>query len=400
MLRKKMMELLKARFRRGPLVLVRAPGRVNLIGEHTDYNDGFVMPAAIEPAIYAAGRRRKDRIIRVVAYDFGEEMRFEVNASSLQLQAPAREAAPSPLSSASLDGTGKGTWRNYVFGVITLLLQRSVRVSGVDILIHGDLPIGAGLSSSAALEIAVLKLLMRFWKTERLTTLECAVLAQKAEHEYAGTRCGIMDQLAVLYGIQGHALLIDCRSLEVGPVRLPAGYALLVADTGKRRELASSAYNKRREQCAEAARLLGVKSLRDTTLTMLELPGLAPLLARRAQHVIEENERVLKFAAALRDTDLEEAGRLMNASHASLRDLYEVSCPELDTMVELLQEQPGCLGARLTGAGFGGCAVALVLDAAIDRLVADVGESYRHITGIEPGFIKTRPAAAARARVV
>lgn len=389
---RKVLKLFEDRFGEKPQLLVRAPGRVNLIGEHTDYNEGFVMPAAIEPAIYAAGKKRKDRIVQVAAYDLNESAVFSLP--------PTDRRKTKAASCQTLFPDQRSSWHNYIRGISNLLLERDIELTGANILIHGNLPIGAGLSSSAALELAILKLLVRLSGPIRLTAQESAFLAQKAEHEYAGTKCGLMDQLAVLYGKKDHALLIDCLHLKIKPVRLPFGCSLLIADTGKRRQLASSAYNKRRQECTEAARLLGVKSLRHATAAMLKKSKLPQLLTRRARHVVEENARVLKFAAALQKANLEEAGHIMNASHISLRDLYEVSCPELDMMVDLLQRQTGCYGARLTGAGFGGCAIALVHSSAAKKIAAQVGNSYSRITGLRSSFVITKAAAGARTRSI
>ncbi len=350
------------------------------------------MPAAIEPAIYAGGKKRRDRIVQVIAYDLKESAIFSLP--------PATRRKTKTVSCRMLSPNRESSWHTYIQGICDLLLERGIELTGANILIHGNLPIGAGLSSSAALELAILKLLLRLSGPIQLTVQESAFLAQKAEHAYAGTKCGLMDQLAVLYGKRNHTLLIDCLSLKIKPVKLPSGCSLLIADTGKRRQLSSSAYNKRRQECAEAARLLGVKSLRHATLTMLKKSNLPQLLVRRTRHVVEENARVIKFATALQKANLQQAGRIMNASHASLRDLYEVSCPELDMMVNLLQQQTGCYGARLTGAGFGGCAIALVHSSAAKKIAARICDPYSRITGLRPSFIITKAAAGVRIKFI
>jgi len=309
--------------------VVRAPGRVNLIGEHTDYNDGFVLPAAIDLELRLAFRPRTDG----------------------QLSLRSREM-PSPVLS-HRGGRGTSSWGRYVEGVQTLL---DLPV-GIDGKISSDIPLGAGLSSSAALELAVARALAAA-NDQAWEAIPMARLAQRAEIEYAGNRCGIMDQMAVALGRAGHALLIDCRSLDVTPVPLPADLAIVVCDSAKRRQLVDSAYNDWRAACEDAARQLGVEALRDASLDMLE--RLPELMAARARHVVAENQRVLEFVAALERRDNSRLGELMYASHASLRDLYDVSCPELDLLVELAAALPGCVGSRLTGAGFGGCTVSLV----------------------------------------
>jgi galactokinase len=324
-----------------PQRLFRAPGRVNLIGEHTDYNDGFVLPMAIDRAVWVAAAARPDRTVRILAVTLGrQEHTFSLDDLHPDLEA---------------------RWANYVLGVLAMLERAGHRLGGLDLAYAGDVPIGAGLSSSAAVEVAVAVAARDLFGLD-LPDLALARICQQAEHEFAGTQCGLMDQIISVAGQERHALLIDCRHLTWQPVPLPSGVAVVVCDTGKRRGLVDSAYNERRVQCEEAARRLGVDALRDLDVDTYEARAAElPLLLRmRARHVVHENQRTLRAATALQGGDLTAVGQLMNQSHASLRDLYQVSCDELDLMAALAQSQPGCWGARMTGAGFGGCVVALV----------------------------------------
>ncbi len=360
-------------FGRPATVIARAPGRVNLIGEHTDYNDGFVLPAAIERETRIAAAPRGDGRVRLIALDLGRETIFSL--------ADIRRSREEP-------------WSNYVRGVAAGLSEAGYALVGFDGLMQGNVPIGAGLSSSAAVEMAALQAFSAVGGFA-VPPDRAARIGQKAEHTYVGTNCGLMDQLASALGRPDHVLLIDCRDLSFRPVPVPAGAAILIADTAVRRQLAASAYNERRAQCEAAARALGVPALRDATLEMLARVDLPDVVARRARHVIAEDERVLATVAALQDGDLHKVGALMDASHASLRDLYEVSSAELDVMVELLRAQPGCYGARLTGAGFGGCAVALMDAGAVEAAIPAVAEAYRARTGLTPALYVTRAAAGA-----
>ncbi len=349
-----------------PERIVRAPGRVNLIGEHTDYNDGFVLPMAIDREIRIAARQRNDRRVRMVALDFGGK-RAEFSLDS----AIARDDA--------------NRWGNYIRGVAWAMQQRGWKLPGLDLAIRGNVPVGSGLSSSAALEVAAA---MAFTIVERLEIerVEIARLCQQAENDFVGMRSGIMDQFISALASEGHALLIDCRDLSYRSVPLPCGASIVVCDTMKRRGLVGSEYNTRRAECEQAAQLLGVRALRDATLeqfTRLE-NEIPPRVAKRARHITTENARVLQAVAAAEKNDLVAFGKLMNESHESLRKDYEVSCAELDTMVEIAREQRGCLGARLTGAGFGGCTVNLVRDNAVDAFVANVAREYQARTKIAP----------------
>ncbi|OQA45869.1 MAG: Galactokinase [Chloroflexi bacterium ADurb.Bin325] len=370
----------QAVYGRPATLLARAPGRVNLIGEHTDYNDGYVLPAAIERETCIAAAPRPDGIVRLVARDLDRETTFD-----LAHVAPAADP--------------QATWSNYVRGVAAGLLAAGYRLRGLDAVIQGNVPVGSGLSSSAALEMASVQ---AFAAAGEFTVPpdQAARIGQKAEHDFVGANTGLMDQLASALGQPDRVLLIDCRDLSYRPVPTPAGATILIADTAVRRQLASSAYNERRSQCEAAAAAMGVRALRDANLEMLARVDVPDVVRRRAQHVIEENDRVLATVAALQAGDLTQVGRLMNASHASLRDLYEVSSAELDAMAELLRSQPGCYGARLTGAGFGGCCVALVDAPAVDAAIAAVSAAYSAQTGLTPALYPTRAAQGARVELL
>jgi galactokinase len=349
------------RFGGGPERIARGPGRVNLIGEHTDYNDGLVLPLAIDAAVWIALRPRADRLVRAWSIDFNEAAEFDLDTLSLK------------GSSAS--------WIDYIKGVAWALGQSGCELHGWEGAIAGDVPIGAGLSSSAALELATARAFADVsgfpWDPTGI-----ARIAQRAENEWIGVHCGIMDQLISAAGRAGHALLIDCRSLETAAIPLPADRHVVVLDTGTRRDLASSAYNERRRQCEMAAQAYGVRALRDLQPQDLETPpaGLPAVILRRARHVVTENVRVMDMTAALPAGETERVGSLLRESHRSLRDDFEVSSSALDAMVECA-ERSGSLGARMTGAGFGGCAVALVDAAACSGFVERTLAAYAGATG-------------------
>jgi len=364
-------------FGQRPTWIVRAPGRVNLIGEHTDYNEGFVLPLAIDRAIWIALRPRSDRTVAVYSVDFQQQKEF------------------------SLDGLRpcQDGWLEYLKGVAWVLQEEGFRLTGWEGILGGDVPQGAGLSSSAALELAAARSFAAVagipWDPVRM-----ALLGQKAENRWVGVQCGIMDQLVSAAGQQGHALLIDCRSLQTEPVPLPAGTAVVVLDTGTRRGLVDSAYNERRRQCETAAQTLGVRALRDVDLKQLEAAAdrLDPVTFRRARHVVTENARTLQAAEAMRRGDKDRLGQLMDASHQSLRDDYEVSSEALNRMVELARSHGACYGARMTGAGFGGCAVALIRAEAAEEFVASVGPAYQQATGYQPALYVCQATQGAEAR--
>ncbi len=364
----------ESRFGRQPTAVATAPGRVNLIGEHLDYNEGHVLPIAIDSSIMVAFAPRRDDGVRLYSLDLDQDSAFDLRHIEHDAERP---------------------WSNYLRGVAWVLREAGHRLIGLDAAIQGDVPIGAGLSSSAALEVAALGA-FDIASGLRLDRRDLALLGQRAENRFVGVECGVMDQMTAALGRAGHALLIDCRSLdyEAVPVPLeasgPARLSLVVADSGVRRSLLDSQYNVRREECRSAAELLAalitdrpITALRDVKSEDLARHGddLPPTLLKRARHVVEEEGRVLRSVDALRRGELEEFGESLNASHRSLRDDFEVSCPELDLLVDLAQAQPGVLGARLTGAGFGGCTVNLVRTDALEAFRADVLESYRAQTG-------------------
>lgn len=360
--------------------LFRAPGRVNLIGEHMDYNDGFVMPAALDLATYAAIAPRRDRRLWVHSLAFAATVEFDLD-----------DPEPEP----------RGDWSDYVRGVAIMLERAGHRLTGVNLMIDGDLPMGAGLSASAALEVSVGYALAQMSNVD-VDLIELAKLCQQAENEFVGMRCGIMDQFISCCGIEGCVLLLDCRSLAARPVRIDPRTRLVICNTMVHHELASSEYNLRRQDCERAVALLsgplgGVRALRDVTPERLaERATLLPeTVFRRARHVISENNRVLEAAAALEAGDLILCGRMMNESHASLRDDYEVSCPELDLMVELASGVEGVFGSRMTGGGFGGCTVSLVETGAVDRFAAIIGKAYRNATGLTPSIFCCSPGPGA-----
>jgi len=361
-----------------PAAVVRAPGRVNLIGGHTDYNDGYVLPVAIDRSVVVAAAPRDDRQVVIHALDFGEVVTFS-------------------LDDFEHDGYREAqAWSNYQRGVAYFLEERGIELPGLNAVVIGDVPIGSGLSSSAAIEVSMAytwQVLAGF----ELSRVELALLCQRAESEFVGMNCGIMDQFVSALGQRDHALLIDCRSLHHEPVPLPAGAAIIVADTMKRRGLVGSEYNTRRRECEEGARILQrylpqVQALRDiSTDQFVEYKGQLPGNARkRCRHIIYENERVLKSVAALRAGDLAAFGQLMNESHASLRDDYEVSCAELDIMAEAAWKVGGVYGSRMTGAGFGGCTVSLVAEEAIEDFRGQAAAAYEEATGIVPQIYACR----------
>jgi galactokinase len=353
-------------FHQRPVVISRAPGRVNLIGEHTDYNQGFVLPLAIDRGIWLAARPRYDFRVVVHALDFGQVIDFDLH--NLQKTAFGVEA--------------------YIQGVAWALLQAGFLLNGFDGVLKGDIPIGAGLSSSAALELAVARAFAAFnhieWEAQMM-----ASLTRKAENEWVGVRCGIMDQLVSAAGEAGSALFIDCKSLDIASVPIPMAASVVIMDTGTRRGetgLIDSAYNHRRMQCEVAAQILNVPFLREATYEMLahSSPALGSVLHQRARHVLTENQRTLQARQAMLNDDPHQSGELMKQSHYSLRDDFEVSSEMLNTIVAVALQQPGCFGARMTGGGFGGCAVALVEKSQAHSFMYQVAHHYHQLTHIEP----------------
>lgn len=375
----------------GPLGTAWAPGRVNLIGEHTDYNAGYVLPLAVNRVAAFAGRARDDGLVRLWSMHFRERAEFSLKDLPASFE---RQRTQLPA------------WARYVLAVVAEMRRAHLPLSGFDAILQGDVPVGGGMSSSAALEVATVQACQFFTRTTfaadtpglTLAPLQVAKLCQRAEWIASGVHCGILDQAASCLGRPGQAVLLDCRSLEYRYVPFDTpGIALVVIDTGVRRELATSAYNERRRQCEESARLLGeqidrhepqagrqVQSLRDISLEEFERYGdvLPDVLRRRAGYVIAENLRVLETVACLERRDLLSAGELLWRSHAGLRADYEVSCFELDTLVDLARSVPGVLGARMMGGGFGGCTVNLVHGEAVERLKQVVEEQYPARTGL------------------
>ncbi len=362
-------------------VKATAPGRINLIGEHTDYNEGFVMPAAIDYAVTVEAVARKERYITAVSEGFGGSETFFLN----QLERDA----------------GEIRWVDYLKGVCRAFEKAGYQLSGAHLSISSRVPVGAGLSSSAALEVAAAAALAGL-SGLKLAPRELALLCWRAENEFVGVRCGVMDQFAAALSRSGSALLLDCRTLEYEDIHLPLEQCrLLIVDSRVPRSLAASEYNRRREECEAAvehlAKLLGrpLRSLRDVNITEIDkVEGMLPaLLARRCRYVVEENERVVAAAAALQAGKLQEFGRLMVLSHAGLRDLYQVSCPELDLIVETAVRSPDVLGARMTGAGFGGCAIVLLKNEAVAEAKRRLGEAFTHRGWRKSNFYLTSAAA-------
>ena len=350
------------------VTLTKASGRVNLIGEHTDYNDGYVMPIPLDMHVWVAGRSREDDLVKIYAADYGEWAEFDLKAMEYDVE---------------------HLWVNYPQGVAWALAEKGHQLLGADILISGDVPIGAGLSSSAALEVASVRMFGEL-SGLRLDPVEVAYTGKRAENDFVGVQSGIMDQFVASLGVPRNALFIDCRTDEYRRIPLPLGVQLVVVDTTIKRELASSAYNERRAQCEEGVRMLsenldGVMALRDVSSEDLERLGasLPDLILRRCRHVVEENARVLKAIKAMEAGDSAGLGELMDASHESLRTDYEVSSDELDALVDAAHEIPGTLGARMTGAGFGGCTVNLIKEEKVELFIDRIKESYRRSTGLD-----------------
>jgi galactokinase len=363
-LRDQVRSAFRSRYGSEPAFVVRAPGRVNLIGEHTDYNDGFVFPMAIDRAAWIALRPRPDGRVVATSLDFDETREFELG---------------------TLVKKDSDSWIEYLKGTAWALQGAGHRLKGFEGVVAGDVPLGAGLSSSASIEMATARALAAVADL-RWEPAPMALLGQKAENKWVGVNCGIMDQLISAAGVAGHALLIDCRSLQTQAVPLPHGTVVVVLDTATRRGLVDSAYNERRAQCEAAARLFGVKALRDVTSAQLEARAaeLDPLTLKRARHVVTEDERTVAAAEAMRASDAARLGKLMNESHESLRYDFEVTNDGLNVMVDEARRAPGCFGARMTGAGFGGCAVALVAAEKSEAFARQVEAGYRDATSLEP----------------
>lgn len=339
--------------------IVQAPGRVNLIGEHTDYNDGFVLPCAINYQTVVAAAKRDDRIVRVVSVDYGNAL-DEFNLDE------------------EITFVEDKMWANYIRGVVKCLAGRGYEFGGADISVSGNVPQGAGLSSSAALEVVIGQTFKELYALD-ISQAEIALNGQQAENQFVGCNCGIMDQLISAEGQEGHALLIDCRSLETTAVSMPDNLSVVIINSNKKRGLVDSEYNTRREQCEAAAQFFGVKALRDVTLEAFQLREheLDSVVAKRARHVITENARTVEAAKALASGDVKTLGQLMAESHASMRDDFEITVPEIDAIVDIVKAVIGENGGvRMTGGGFGGCIVSLVPPHQVDEVIAAVNEQY------------------------
>jgi galactokinase len=368
------------RFGRAPTVS-RAPGRVNLIGEHTDYNDGFVMPAALEFATLTAASQRPDRRLRVYSMIMDETCEFDLDSPP-----------PGPT----------GEWSDYILGVALILESTGRNLSGADLIVWSDVPIGAGLSSSAALEVSCAHALL----TESglpFDPIEIAQLCQRAENDFVGMRCGVMDQYISCCGVAGHALLIDCRSLESRHVAIAPNLRLLIANSRVRHQHAGGEYNLRREACEEGVSLLSrylgpIQALRDVTTKQLEAKRrkLPELIYRRCRHIVTENARVLEAERALGSGDLVACGRAMNASHVSMRDDFEITCPEVDMLAGLAQTVKGVYGSRMTGGGFGGCTISLIEASAVDKASQILTDGYRIGMGRDVDIYVCAPSDGAR----
>ncbi len=357
---------------------IQAPGRVNLIGEHTDYNDGFVLPCAIDYQTVISCKARDDRTVRVVAADYDNQR------DEFSLDAP-------------IVAHDSQQWSNYVRGVVKHLQQRDASFGGADLLISGNVPQGAGLSSSASLEVAVGTVFQQLYHLP-LDGAQIALNGQEAENQFVGCNCGIMDQLISALGKKGSALLIDCRSLGTKAVSMPEGVAIVIINSNFKRTLVGSEYNTRRQQCETGARFFQQKALRDVSLDQFNAVAneLDPLVAKRVRHVLTENARTVEAAAALEKGDLQRMGELMGESHASMRDDFEITVPQIDTLVEIVKATIGDKGGvRMTGGGFGGCVVALVPEALVPEVKQAVESQYEAKTGIKETFYVCKPSQGA-----
>ncbi|MCE7536923.1 galactokinase [Aliivibrio fischeri] len=349
-----------------PTHIVQAPGRVNLIGEHTDYNDGFVLPCAINYQTVVAAAKRDDNIVRVVSVDYGNETdEFDITQE--------------------ITFQENKMWSNYIRGVVKCLIGRGHEFKGADISVSGNVPQGAGLSSSAALEVVIGQTFKELYNLN-ISQAEIALNGQQAENEFVGCNCGIMDQMISAEGNENHAMLLDCRSLETTAVSMPEDMSVVIINSNKKRGLVDSEYNTRREQCEEAARIFGVKALRDVTIEEFNAKAheLDEMVAKRARHVITENDRTEEAAKVLASGDMKRMAVLMAESHASMRDDFEITVSEVDTLVDIVKNVIGAEGGvRMTGGGFGGCIVALVPPMLVDEVKAAVEELYEAKTGLK-----------------
>lgn len=368
-------------YQRDATIVVRAPGRANLIGEHTDYNDGFVMPLAVNWAVWVAVGPRDDDQLRIYTLDFGEEM------------------VTIPTEHVGLQDQKWPHWTTYIRGAWWLMQERGRQPFGADIVIGSDIPIGGGMSSSAAIGVAAIETVLAILGDTSYTQTQKALLAVDIEHQFTGVPVGVMDQMASATPQGANAILLDCRTLETQPVPLSDVAKVVVINSMKQRQLVNSAYAERRHQCEAAAKILGIKALRDTSLEQVTAYAdqLGDVLLRRARHVVTENQRTLAMRGILADGDLHHAGHLINESHYSLRDDYEVSVEELDTLTEIARTHEACYGARIMGGGFGGCAVSLVRASDIPKFVETVKTGYAAATGLLAEFYICDPAAGSSA---
>ncbi len=350
-------------FQDNPKIVITAPGRINLIGEHTDYSEGFVLPAAINLHVTLMITTNNQQLVEIYSQEFNEMFQLEIGSYD-------KEAS---------------SWKEYIKGIAWTLQKKGYPVKGWKGVMTGNIPIGAGLSSSAAFEIAILNAFC-YAGNFVLSPAEMAKITQFSENNWVGVNVGIMDQLVSTAGLAGHAVLLDCRTMKYEHIPIPKGISFIVLDTNTRRNLTSSAYNTRHDEVNAAAKFLGVKSLREASMTLFEqnLLKMDHVLIKRARHVIRENVRVNQFARAMLNGDIREMGKLINASHTSLRDDFEVSSPELNLIVENAQTHPDCLGARMTGAGFGGCALAVYHGTEVEEFCEQIATTYLQSTGITP----------------
>ncbi|WP_448246419.1 galactokinase [Thalassotalea agariperforans] len=352
-------------FHYAPTHIIQAPGRVNLIGEHTDYNDGFVLPSAINYQAIVAAKPRDDQQVNVISVDYNNAQ------DSFSLA--------EPIVATEQD------WANYIRGVVKHLQLRGYQFNGADIAVSGNVPQGAGLSSSAALEVVIGQTFKELFGLS-ISQQDIALNGQEAENHFVGCNCGIMDQLISAEAKKDHALLIDCRSLETTPVSLPQGMSIVIVNSNKKRGLVDSEYNTRREQCEAAAQFFGVNALRDVTIDMFKAREneLDEMTAKRARHVITENDRTVAAATAMQNNDISTLQRLMAESHASMRDDFEITVPEIDSLVAIIKGVVGEQGGvRMTGGGFGGCVVSIVPDAMVEQVIATVEKDYPEKTGLQ-----------------
>lgn len=365
-----------------PDMVVRAPGRANLIGDHTDYNDGFVMPLAVDRALWMAVGRRDDGLMSVHSLDFGD-----TNVT---------------FSLEQLEDKSLPHWTLHIRGAWWLLQQQGISPIPLSVVIASDIPIGGGMSSSAAIGVAAIELALALAQITPYDQKQKALMAVKIENEFMGFPCGVMDQMASAAALDHSAMLLDCRHLEITPVPIPESVRVVVINSNKPRLLAQSGYAERRAQCEAAAAQLGVAALRDVTLEILESnqTALGPMKYKRARHVVTENARTLEMKTVLERGDLARAGELINQSHYSLRDDYESSVHELDVLTDIARKMDGCYGARIMGGGFGGCAVGLVAAEAIESFIQQVTPAYQQQTGLIPEFYVCEPSAGSHVEII